>query len=401
MTESTRIRRWSRPMPLRDHREPHRSSTPLELLFDLCFAVSVAVLADLLFESVVHGHALDGAIKYALLFIPVWWTWMLFSWFATAFDNDDVTTRLLTLVVMGGALGLAASMPGAYENNYVSATLAYAAARVPLVILWARGAKHHPAERTFSLRYARGIAATTALWLLLLLVPLPIRYVGYVVAILLDLSVPRWAVAGGKTQAFHVAHITERYGLFTLIVLGESLLAATIAMKGSFEHGVTVPLLLISAAVLVSAFAVWWMYFDYVDGRALMSNNRVAFQWGYGHLLVFASIGAMGGGAQVAMEAYEKDHFGLGEQLAIGLPAAVCVAGLAWIRSLSKNAEWYVTTGRMISAVLIVVAAVVAGVGGPAATEVAVAGILILQAGAETVWRGLRLDEPSLVVQES
>ncbi|GAB3881813.1 hypothetical protein GCM10029964_038530 [Kibdelosporangium lantanae] len=146
-------------MPLRDHREVHRASTPLELLFDLCFAVSVAVLADLLFESVVQGHALDGAVKYALLFIPVWWTWMLFSWFATAFDNDDVTTRLLTLVVMGGALGLAASMPEAYENNYVSATLAYAAARVPLVILWTRGAKHHPAERTFALRYARGSRA--------------------------------------------------------------------------------------------------------------------------------------------------------------------------------------------------------------------------------------------------
>jgi len=378
-------------MPLRDHREVHRASTPLELLFDLCFAVSAAVLADQLFHSVMTGHALDGALRYALLFVPVWWTWMLFSWFATAFDNDDVTTRLLTLVQMGGALGIAASMPAAYTDNYIPVTLTYAAARIPLVILWIRGARHHPAERVFALRYARGIAGTTFIWLLMLLVPLPLRYIGYVVAILLDLAVPRWAVAGGRTQAFHVAHITERYGLFTLIVLGESLLAATIAIEGSFDHGVTVPLLLIGAAVLTSAFAVWWLYFDFVDGRALMSSNRVAFQWGYGHLLVFASIGAMGAGAQVAVESYESDHFGLAGELALGMPAAVCVAAMAWIRSLSKSAQWYLTFGRLVSAVVILVVAIVAGVGGPAATAVAVAVVLIVQAAAETVWRGIQV----------
>ncbi|HEY0806911.1 MAG TPA: low temperature requirement protein A, partial [Pseudonocardiaceae bacterium] len=77
-------------MPLRDHTVQHRPSTPLELLFDLCFVVSVAILGTQLAASVVDGHALGGGIRYVLLFIPVWWTWMLFSWFGSAFDNDDV-----------------------------------------------------------------------------------------------------------------------------------------------------------------------------------------------------------------------------------------------------------------------------------------------------------------------
>jgi len=387
-------------MSLRDHRETHRASTPLELLFDLCFAVSVAVLADQLFHTVMAGHALDGAIRYVLLFIPIWWTWMLFSWFATAFDNDDVTYRVLTLVQMGGALGIAASMPAAYQDNYLPLTLTYAAARVPLVLLWIRGARSHPSERTFATRYAKGIAATTVLWLLMLLVPLPLRYVGYVVTIVLELMVPRWAVAGRNSQIFHAGHITERYGLFTLIVLGESLLAATIAIQNSFSQGITPPLLVIGGAALVSAFAVWWLYFDFVDGRALMASTGVAFKWGYGHLLVFASIGAMGGGAEVAVDAYQHHQFGLSQQLAIGLPAATCVAAMAWIRSLSKGAEAYLTFGRLAWAALIVIAAVVAGAGGPAATAVAVAAVLVVQAAAETVWRGLRLELPAPAVDE-
>jgi low temperature requirement protein LtrA len=377
-------------MPMRDHTVEHRASTPLELLFDLCFVVSVAILAHELSQAIVEGHALDGAVRYTLLFIPVWWTWMLFSWFATAFDNDDVPYRLLTLTQMAGTLGIAASMPSAFHGDYVPLTVAFVAARAPLVAGWVRAAWHQPAERTFALRYAKGIAGCSVLWLALLVVPTPVRYAGYVIMLVLELSVPRWAVAAATRQAFHVGHITERYGLFTLIVLGESNLAAAVALEESFSSGITVELLMIGAATLVSAFAVWWLYFDFVDGRALILNLRASFQWGYGHFLVFAAIGAMGAGAQVAVNAYEAHQFGLAGQLAIGLPAAICVAAMAWIRSLSIGAVWSVTAGRMSSALLILIAAITAGSAGPAATAVAVATVLVIQATAETIWHGLR-----------
>lgn len=378
-------------MPLRDPGVEHRASTPLELLFDLCFVVAVAVLATELHHAVEDGHAADGAVRYALLFLPVWWTWMLFTWFASAFDNDDVPYRLLTLAQMAGALGVAASMPSAFHGDYAPLTWAFVIGRLPLVIQWVRAARHHPGERVFSLRYAKGIAGCTVLWLLLLLVPTPLRYAGYIALALLELSVPRWAVAGATGQCFHAGHIAERYSLFTIIVIGESILAATVAVQGAFGTGISLPLLVIGASVLVSAFAVWWLYFDFVDSRALEMGNRAAFAWGYGHLLVFASIGAMGAGAQVAVAAHERHHFDHAEQLAIGLPATICVAAIAWIRSLSAGAAaTQLTMTRLVFAPLSVVAAVVAGPGGPAASAAAVALALVLQAAVETVWQGLR-----------
>lgn len=382
---------WTRPMPLRDHTVAHRASTPLELLFDLCFVVSVAVLAEQLHEAVIGGHALDGAIRYLLLFVPVWWAWMLFSWFASAFDNDDVPYRLLTLAQMAGVLGIAASMPSAYHGDFTPLTITFVLARIPLIIQWVRGARHHPDERTFALRYAKGIAGCQVLWLVLLAVPLPGRYLGYLVLLVLELSVPRWAVAGGKTQAFHVGHITERYGLFTLIVLGESILAATTAMQRSIGHGVTPALLVIGASTLVSAFTVWWLYFDFVDGQALMAGSRAAFGWGYGHLLVFSAIGAMGAGVEIAVDAYQRHSFGLAEQLALALPAAICVGALAWIRSLSAGAGRGITLSRIGPVPVIVAAALAFGGSGPAATTAAVATVLATGAIAETVLSGLRL----------
>jgi hypothetical protein len=81
----------------------------------------------------------------------------------------------------------------------------------------------------------------------------------------------------------------------------------------------------------------------------------------------------------------------------MGLPTAVCIAAMAYIRSLSVGSVWYMTVARMSSAVLVVIAAVAAGRGGPAATAAAAAGVLVLQAAAETIWYGLRKPADELV----
>lgn len=78
--------RLLRPQVLRDPSEENRISTWLELFFDLCFVVAVAALAKGLHDDPTFG----GALRFAAFFIPVWWAWMGFTWYATAFDNDDV-----------------------------------------------------------------------------------------------------------------------------------------------------------------------------------------------------------------------------------------------------------------------------------------------------------------------
>ena len=79
-----------RPQSLRnltyEQRSEERSSTWLELFFDLCFVVAVAALARGLHDE----PNLGGMLRFLGLFVPVWWSWMIFTWYATAFDNDDV-----------------------------------------------------------------------------------------------------------------------------------------------------------------------------------------------------------------------------------------------------------------------------------------------------------------------
>lgn len=103
--------RLRRPLRSRDPNESHRVSTPLELLFDLCFVVAVAADAAHLHHSIAAGHAARGVLGYAMVFFGIWWAWMQFTWFASAYDNDDVVYRLLVLCQLAGALVFAAGIP--------------------------------------------------------------------------------------------------------------------------------------------------------------------------------------------------------------------------------------------------------------------------------------------------
>ena len=116
---------WHRPMSGRDPEESHRASTPLELFFDLCFVVAVAAAAATLHHDLTLDH-LDGLVGYAMVFFAIWWAWVNYSWFASAYDSGDVTFRLLTFVVMTGVLVLAAGTPALPGRTTTSASSSWA-----------------------------------------------------------------------------------------------------------------------------------------------------------------------------------------------------------------------------------------------------------------------------------
>src|SRR6187200_3191697 len=140
-------------MTARDTDEPHRVSSPLELLFDLTFVVAIAALTAQLGHGIAAGHALDELAPFLQVFFAIWWAWMNFTWFASYYDTDDVPYRLLTLLQMSGVLVLAAGVPSAFATgDYRAITVGYLIMRVGLVALWLRAAVEDPEGRGTALR---------------------------------------------------------------------------------------------------------------------------------------------------------------------------------------------------------------------------------------------------------
>ncbi|MEO9239076.1 MAG: low temperature requirement protein A, partial [Jatrophihabitantaceae bacterium] len=247
---------WKVRMTGRDTAEPHRASTPLELLFDLTFVVAVGRVATELAGSIAEDRPWHGLASYLMVFFAIWWAWVNFTWFASAFDTDDVGYRLLTLLQMAGVLVLAANIGSAFEHgDYAGLVLGYVIMRVAMVAQWLRVAFQDERYRQVGLRYAGGVFTVQIGWVLRLLLPSSLSVVSFLVLVALEFAVPAWAERSNSTS-WHPRHITERYGLFTLIVLGECVLAASNALEGAHAaHSSVAGLILLGAGGLVLLFA--------------------------------------------------------------------------------------------------------------------------------------------------
>ncbi|MFB6724763.1 low temperature requirement protein A [Kribbella sp. NPDC056345] len=313
-------------MTARSIDEPHRTSSPLELLFDLTFVVAVAAVTAELAHSIADGHA--EVLGFLQVFFAIWWAWMNFTWFASSYDTDDVPYRLLTMVQMAGVLVLAAGVPAAAASgDYRTVLIGYLIMRAGLVLQWLRAAYENPAGRSTALKYAAGIAAAQVGWLLaLVLADLALPW--FVLLVVVELAVPWWAERGPQTT-WHPHHIAERYGLFAIILLGESVLAASRGVEAAVasDH-VSASFLLVAGAGLVLLFALWWLYFLHPSGAGLSERRQHSYRWGYGHYFLFAALAALGSGLEVAVE--ETTHAPQSVGYAVALPVAVFLTML-WL----------------------------------------------------------------------
>ncbi|KUO10971.1 low temperature requirement protein A [Streptomyces sp. DSM 15324] len=328
MTSST-ARDHARPLrrlTARGRGEAHRVASPLELFFDLCFVVAVAQAGVQLVHAVAESHAGEGVLNYAMVFFAIWWAWMNFTWFASAYDNDDVLYRVVTLVQIAGVLVLAAGVSRAFEDHdFVVVWLGYVIMRFALSWQWLRVAwSAEGPERTMALRYAGGVLLCQVGWAGLLVLPEGGRVWLFLVMAVLEMCVPVYAEKDHPTT-WHPHHIAERFGLFTIIVLGETIAAATVAVKSAVDESDALgELLPIAVGGLLIVFAAWWIYFV-VPIHGHLRSNQQSFVWGYGHYFVFASAAAIGAGLEVAVEqAAGKAHLSTpAASAAVTLPTAL------------------------------------------------------------------------------
>jgi low temperature requirement protein LtrA len=245
----------------RDPAEAGRAATPLELFFDLVVVVAVALAANRLHHALAEGIGLGALVSYALVFVAIWLAWINFTWFASAYDTDDVLYRLGVFVIMTGALILAAGVPRIFdERDFTLGVLGYVIMRIALVTQWLRVARDDPPRRRTARRFAVGVSACQVGWLSLIVAP-QLWPVAWLVLLPVELLVPAWAQRPARTT-FHPEHIAERYGLFMIIVLGESVLAASLAIQEVMDRGgLTFDLVGVIAGSLLIVFSMWWIYF--------------------------------------------------------------------------------------------------------------------------------------------
>ena len=274
-----------------------RRATWVELFFDLVFVVIVAELAHRLKAGRLDLAQLGA---FAFLFLPAWWAWIGSTFYANRFDRDDLAGRLFILLEMLAAAALAVSVHDALDTTARAFALAYVAARVILIALYLFAARRVAGSRALAHRYATGFALAAALWLASVWVAPPWRFALWGAGMLIDLVTPLTARRIQATLPLDIAHLPERFGLFTLIVMGESVVGA---IQGVSGRRWDLPAALAGMLGMLLVFSVWWSYFENMVGTAIRRTLLAGQVWVYGHLPLVMSLAALGAGLQRAVSA--------------------------------------------------------------------------------------------------
>jgi low temperature requirement protein LtrA len=175
--------------------------------------------------------------------------------------------------------------------------------RGALVALWWQVSRHDPAHRRTAQSYMTTVGIAQVGWVTLAVLDLPIGTTFAFGALLyaLELVGPFIAERKGMTP-WHPHHIAERYGLLVIITLGEVIIGTVAALNAVVhgETGWTVDAALLALAGVGLTFGCWWSYFIVPWAEPLARHRGRAWVFGYGHLVVFAALAAMGAGLHVA-----------------------------------------------------------------------------------------------------
>jgi low temperature requirement protein LtrA len=296
---------WRAPRRVSD-REIDRRVTFLELFYDLVYVVLIAELAHALSENI----DLLGIGSFVFLFIIVWWAWINGTTYHDLHGHNDIRTRVLTFVQMLCVAAMAVFAHNALGEESVGFALSFAAMQLTLTFLWWRTGVHDPLHRPLSRPYSLTCLITALLFVFSVFVPTPWRFYMWGLSLLLSLLLPLYILTLGRKDPEIQAEIdrssstspaaVERFGLFTIIVLGEVIVGVVLGVAG--HHQLSWLVGGTAGLGMLIAIGIWWVYFDFVSHRKPLSGKITTYGWMYLHLPMTISIATVGAAVLNAVE---------------------------------------------------------------------------------------------------
>lgn len=282
---------WAKPVIRTDEDEDiERKATWLELFYDLAFVGILAQLSHFLYKA----PSWENAAIFVFLFVPAWWIWNSTTYYNERYERNDIRHRVFTFAGMIPLAGIAYAIHSGMEHSANIYAVAYILSRILIIYMWL-SAGSSPIEKKLSRQFAIGFLISVALWSFSLFIPGSLKYVLWGLGLLIDMITPMFTL---NTQLqlpkISVHHIPERFGLFTTLTIGETVIGAI----NGFASNHHIDIWIGGAGVLglVVSLLIWWLYVDHVLYRLFKKNIWAILTWSYLHLPLAMGITAIGAG---------------------------------------------------------------------------------------------------------
>jgi low temperature requirement protein LtrA len=225
-----------------------------------------------------------------LIFIPVWWAWVGFTMFVNRYGEDHATQRIVYFIQMIFVIVLTVSINTDFEKYFLAFMLSYVGIRLCTVFmyarLWMQRTQLNGIPRVISVGFFIGaMISFSSIWFMD-----EWKFIMLYAGILFDMIYPLFHRKRFKRHPINNHHLLERFGLITLIVMGESVVSIANTIR---ETPMSSHLVITALSGFMIIVTTWWHYFTYSDKA--VDRHRVSAGHGilYGHLVIFLSLGVM------------------------------------------------------------------------------------------------------------
>ena len=364
-------------------------ATTLELFYDLVFVFAITQISHLLLEHLTW----EGVGQSLVVLLAVWWSWNYTTWVTNELDPESIVVRLVVIGLMLASLLMAIAIPEAFGDRALLFAGAYVAIQVGRhLFLTFAAADRGTIERARAGAILAWFVAAGVLWIAGALADGTARTLLWIAALAIDYAAPltQFRVPGRprlspETWQVQVSHFAERFQLFIIIALGESIVI-TGATTSELELGAA-RLAAFTVAFLGSA-AMWWLYFNYVariaERRLELAANRTILArdaYTYLHVVMVAGVIVAAVGDELAI-AHPSEELPAREVAAVVAGPAIYLLAHALFRwRMAGSIGWK----RLGGAIACVAAGALGGVVSGLLLATLVTAILIAVIAAEQV----------------
>jgi len=262
--------------------------TWLELFYDLLFAAAVATATHVLLhvkQGEIHPEYL---LKFVLIFIPIWWSWVGQTMFINRFGQDFMHQRIFMILQMLFVLIMTSSLSVDFDQYYLPFLIGYIGLRALTAIqyLVVRSVEEGDTKKVaqyLGTRFWIGIIIS----FFSILFDSWIRYSVLYIGIIVDIIVPFFGRKYLVKASTNTVHLLERFATFTLILFGESVVSTLSVLQPQKGDWNSISFSIISFILIIS---MWWQYFENVDKKVNKSIETAGQTIIYGHLFILMSL---------------------------------------------------------------------------------------------------------------
>lgn len=274
-------------VPVENH---EKRVTWLELFYDLIFVAAFIQLGN----GLGHHISIGTILAFISIFVCLWVSWTGFSLFSNRYSVDDFLHRVMVFVQMFGVAVMAVSVPEVMHGHATVFSLAYGFVQLNIAALYIRSYRTQPIGRVYAKFWSRIFLAGAAIWTISAVVPAPWNYGCWFAGVGVLAIAPFFSSAQRIFRLYPTdrKHLRERYGLLTLIVLGESF----VKVVSSFSDAPSMGNIMRTVILILITCCIWWLYFDDVSQSKPKPLRHATPIWLYTHMPLQLCLVALGVG---------------------------------------------------------------------------------------------------------